>query len=177
MRRKSNSYGLALGAVLSALALSVLELSAIAPAGRWGLVAVAGLFPVAAVIATGIPVGLGVWAAAGLLGLLLLPDKLNAILYLLLFGLYPVVKSLLEQKATRWLAILGKLCFFNAVAAVLVLVFSELFLPVLPWEMSRKLHLIFLWGSVVFLVYDFGLSKLITFYIQRVGKGLGRGGK
>ncbi len=174
MRRRSKTFPLALGAILSALALGALWLSVLAPTGRWGLVAVAGLFPVAAVISLGWQGGLAVWAAAGLLGLLLLPDKLNGLLFVLFFGLYPVVKSFLERKTPRWLSLLGKLAFFNAAAAVLVLAFGGLFLPALPWDLTGRVYLVFLLGSAVFLVYDFGLTKLISFYIQRLGKTLGK---
>ncbi len=174
MKRRSKTFPLALGAILSALALGALWLSVLAPTGRWGLVAVAGLFPVAAVISLGWQGGLAVWAVAGILGLLLLPDKLNALLFVLFFGLYPVVKSILERKAPRRLSLLGKLLFFNAAVAVLVLAFGGLFLPALPWDLTGRMYLIFLLGSVVFLVYDFGLTKLISFYIQRLGKTLGK---
>lgn len=177
MKRRSKTFPIALGAILSALALGALWLSVLAPTGRWGLVAVAGLFPVAAVISLGWQVGLAVWAVAGLLGLLLLPDKLNGLLFSLFFGLYPVVKSLLERKTPRWLSVLGKLAFFNAAAGVLVWGFGGLFLPALPWDLTGRIYLVFLLGSAVFLVYDFGLTKLIAFYIQRMGKTLGKYGQ
>ena len=46
-----------------------------APSGGLGLTAAAGLFPVGAVIVAGRPAGLLCWAAASVLGLLLLPNK------------------------------------------------------------------------------------------------------
>lgn len=174
MTRRGKTYSLALGAMLSALALGTLALSAVAPTMRWGLVAVAGLFPVAAVLSLGLRGGLAVWAVAGSLGLLMVPDKLNALLFLLFFGLYGVVKSLLERRLPRWPAVVCKLVFFNAVAGALLLAFDRLFLPVLPAILQERLYLLFLLGSVVFLVYDLGLSKLIAFYVQRMGKALFR---
>lgn len=174
--RQSKTFPLALCAILSALALAILYLSCLAPTGRWALVAVAGLMPVAAVISLNWGGGAAVWVAAGLLGLLLLPDKLNAFLFALFFGPYGVVKSLLESKLPFWAALLGKLVFFNAALAVFFLAFSGLFLPVLPQWLTARSWLAFLLGSGVFLVYDFGLSKLIAFYIQRMGKDLHKHG-
>lgn len=170
--RRSKTFPMALCAIFSALALAALYLSCLTPTGRWALVAVAGLLPVAAVISLGCKGGLAVWAVAGILGLLLLPDKLNALLFALFFGPYGVVKSLLERKLPRWSALLGKLVFFNAVLAVFFLAFAKLFLPVLPeWLMTRA-WLGFVLGSAVFVVYDFGLTKLIAFYVRRMGKNL-----
>lgn len=174
--RKSKTFPLALCAILSALALAVLYLSCLTPAGRWAMVAVAGLLPVAAVISLGAPGGAAVWVVVGLLGLLLLPDKLNALLFALFFGPYGVAKSLLERKLPFWAALLGKLAFFNAILAVFFLAFSKLFFPVLPAWLATRSWLVFLLGSIVFVVYDLGLSKLIAFYIQRMGKGLHKHG-
>ncbi len=174
--RRSKTFPLALCAILSALALAVLYLSCLTPTGRWALVAVAGLFPVAAVISLNWGGGAAVWAVAGLLGLLLLPDKLNALLFALFFGPYGVVKSLLERKLPRWAALVGKLVFFNAVLAVVFFAFAKLLLPTLPEWLSDRSWLVFLLGSGVFVVYDFGLTKLIAFYVQRMGKDLHKHG-
>ena len=168
--KTGKTFSLTLGAILSALSLAVLYLSCLAPTGRWGLVAGAGLFPVAAVISLGCRGGLAVWAVAGLLGLLLLPDKLNALLFALFFGPYGVAKSLLERKLPRWAAYLGKLAFFNAVLAVFSLALAQLFFPVLPQWLAQRGWLVFPLGSAVFLVYDLGLTRLIAFYVQHVGK-------
>ncbi len=178
MKRRSPLFPLALDAVLTALSLAALYLSAVIPTGRWGTAAVAGLFPMAAVISLGVGDGLKVWGATGLVGALILPDKLNAVLYLLLFGLYPVVKSLLERRGprSRWVCLLVKLCWFNAVAAVLVLVFRGLFLPVLPEALAERLYLVFLLGSAVFVGYDAGLSGLAALYARRVDRALDREG-
>ena len=77
----------ALVGVLSALSLVFLYASALVPTGQMGVVAVAGLLVAAAVVSGGLSAGFLCYGATGLLGLLLLPDKANALLYLLFFGL------------------------------------------------------------------------------------------
>ena len=77
----------ALVGVLAALSLIALYLSAVSPTARMGIVAIAGLFPAGAVVSAGLKAGFFCYGAAGLLGLLLVPDKANALLYLLFFGL------------------------------------------------------------------------------------------
>ena len=73
----------ALVGVLAALSLIALYLSAVSPTARMGIVAIAGLFPAGAVVSAGLKAGFFCYGAAGLLGLLLVPDKANALLYLL----------------------------------------------------------------------------------------------
>ena len=157
----------ALGGVLAALSLLLLYLATLLPSGRIGMVAVAGLVPAAGVVSGGLAAGFLCYGAAGLLGLLLLPDKGCALLYAIFFGLYPMVKSAVERLRKLPLELLLKLAFFNAVLAILLFGFSSLLFPMLPEFLHSPLP-IFLVGNVVFLLYDFGFSKLITYYAARI---------
>lgn len=170
MSRRSSSKGafrVALGGVLTALSLLLLYLAALAPSGRLGVVALAGLVPAVGVISGGLATGIFCYAACGILGLLLLPDKGCALMYMILLGLYPVLKSLIERLRNLVLELALKLVFFNAVLSVLVFGFSTLLFPFLP-QLLQKPLLIYLVGNAVFLVYDFGISKLLTYYAARL---------
>lgn len=170
MRNRRFSKGAsrtALGGVLAALSLVLLYISTLLPSGRIGMVAVAGLVPAAGVISGGLAAGFLCYGAAGLLGLLLLPDKGCALLYAIFFGLYPMVKSLIERLRRLPLELLLKLAFFNVVLAILLFGFSAVLLPFLPELLNSPLP-IFLAGNVAFLLYDFGFSKLITYYAARI---------
>ena len=101
----------------------MLWLACITPTGRLGVTAAAGLFPISAVLLAGRGAGLLCWAAASVLGLLILPDKGVALMYLCFMGLYPVVKSRLEQCASRPLEWVGKLACFNGALTLLWVVF------------------------------------------------------
>lgn len=157
----------ALGGVLAALSLLLLFAATLLPSGRIGMVAVAGLVPAAGVISGGLATGFLCYGAAGLLGLLLLPDKGCALLYAIFFGLYPMVKSAIERLRKLPLELLLKLAFFNGVLAILLFGFSALLFPLLP-ELLRSPLPIFLAGNVAFLLYDFGFSKLATYYAARI---------
>lgn len=166
-RRNKSASRVALGGVLAALSLLLLYLGCMMPTGRMGMVAVAGLVPAAGVVSGGLAAGFLCYGAAGLLGLLLLPDKGCALLYLLFFGLYPMVKSLIERLRKLPVELLLKLVFFNGVLAVLWFGFSALLFPMLPEFLHSALP-VFLAGNGAFLVYDYGFSKLITYYASRV---------
>lgn len=174
MNRSTNARKagkLALCAMLTALSLVVLTLAAAAPSGRLGLTAVAGLFPAAAVVSYGLPAGLLCYAGTALLGLLLLADKTIALLYLLFFGLYPMVKGAVERLRRLPLELVLKLFFFNLMYTVVLRGFSGL-LAGYFFLADRALAVVYLTGNVVFLLYDFGFSKVIGFYCQRVEKVL-----
>lgn len=170
MRRQSASKGafrIALGGLLTALSLLLLYLASLAPSGRLGVVALAGLVPALGVISGGLATGFFCYAASGVLGILLLPDKGCALMYLIFLGSYPVLKSLIERLRKLALELVLKLVFFNAVLSVLVFGFSTLLFPFLP-QLLQKPLLIYLVGNAVFLVYDFGVSKLLTYYAARI---------
>ena len=118
-RFSSKAGRTALGGVLAAGSLAVLWLACVTPTGRLGVAAAAGLFPIGAVLLAGRGAGFLCWAAASVLGLLILPDKGVALMYLCFMGLYPVVKSRLEQCASRPLEWVGKLACFNAALTLL----------------------------------------------------------
>lgn len=169
---KGRSRTIAFGGIFAALSLVMLYLACITPSGKVGLAAVAGLFPVGALLAAGKTAGYFSWLASGLLGLLMLPDKGIALLYLLFLGGYPVLKNNIEAKRKAPLEICAKLLYFNAVLLIMCFLFSGLFLAEGFSWMQDKPWLILLLGNLVFAVYDVGLTKLITVTLHR-----GRGGK
>ena len=133
------------------------------------MVAVAGLVPAAAVISGGVGAGFLCYGATALLGLLLLPDKGCALLYALFFGLFPMVKYAVERLRKLPVELMLKLAFFNLILVIFLFVFSTLLFPLLPELMRTPLPLFGI-GNVVFLIYDYGFSKLITYYASRIRK-------
>ena len=99
---------------------------------------------------------------ASVLGLLLTPRKLIAAAYVLLFGLYPIVKYLIECRLPVFTQLSGKLAYFNIVLVLAaVLVSCGLFPQV---QMPGIFRLAGLWiaANIGFIVYDIGLSKVIA---------------
>lgn len=161
----------ALCGILAALSLLFLGIACVLPSGRLGFAAVAGIFPACAVMAGGLPFGFFCWAAAGVLGVLLLPDKWTAVLYLIALGLYPVVKSAIERLRKLPAEWLLKLLFFNGVLTVLWVPFRSFFLPGLP-EFVHVGWVLYVVGNVIFVIYDIGLSRLLTTLFRHLRKGL-----
>ena len=172
MRRKGAAGKVAYPAVLSALALILVYLGSIAPTGSWGIVAAAGLLPAAAVISVGLRAGFLCWAAAAVLAFLLAPDKLCALLFGVLFGLYPMVKFLVEQLRKKPLEYALKLAFFNAAFTVACLTMAGAVTASLPQALGGSMWVLYTAANVVFLLYDYGFSKLIGLYINRIQRAI-----
>lgn len=170
---KRRAFSVACPAVLGGISLALLLAASVAPAGRWGLTAAAGLGPCGAVASVGVPAGLLCWGGVSLLALLLIPDRLCALMFAVLFGLYPVVKALAERlgRPAAWAV---KLAFFNA-AFTLLAFFADLLLlegtPGLPAPLWAGIYLA---ANGIFYVYDLGLTRLICFYLARVDRALRR---
>ena len=172
MRRRGAAGKVAYPAVLSALALVLVYLASMAPTGSWGIVAAAGLLPAAAVISVSLTAGFSCWAAAAVLAFLLVPDKLCALLFGVLFGLYPMVKSLVERLRKKPLEYALKLAFFNAAFTVIYLTMAAAVAASLPRVLGSSLWVLYGLANVVFIMYDYGFSKLIAFYIARVQRAI-----
>lgn len=157
----------ALNGVLTALSVVLLYVASMAPSGRMGLAAVAGLVPACAVISGGLGAGALCYGATAILGLLLAPGKDAAILYCLFFGLYALVKAGVERLRRLPAEWALKLLFFNGLLSVFLFGLSSVFFASLPLE-DLPLWIIYPAGNVVFVIYDLGFSKLIGFYLKRV---------
>ena len=159
---------LTLCALFSALAFIVLYITSILPTGQLGFIAAASLFVAAAVIEVGHAAGVYVFAVSSALALLLIPGRAIPLLYISFFGYYPILKSLTERIKSLALQWALKLLVFNASLTLLWFVIKEL---VFDYS-GANIHiaLIYLGGSVVFTLFDYGFSKAIWFYTKRISK-------
>lgn len=172
MRRKNAAVKVAYPAILGALAVILVYAASMVPTGQWGVVALAGLLPGLAVISVGMRAGFLCWAGASILSLLLAPDKFCALLFTALFGLYPMVKSAAEKPRKRFLEYTVKLLFFNAVFTGLYLTMMGALVASLPAPLGDSLWALYPAANIVFVLYDYGFSKLIAVYISRVQRAV-----
>lgn len=115
------------------------------------------------------------WAAVSLLSLIVVPNKAAAIIYTVFFGYYPVLKAVLESKTPRAVEYIIKVLTFSVVMSFsyfLMVKFMGID-PDLPDFLGKwAIPAIALLGIIAFLLYDYALSKLITFYCLRLSSKL-----
>ena len=99
-----------------------------------------------------------------ILSFLFVTDKSVALMYLLMFGLYPIFKSFAESARTVVFEYALKFLFCNAMLALLYfLVQAFAALPVFPdIPFVYPIALVFL--NAAFFIYDLGFSKLVSLY-------------
>lgn len=163
------SKKVAFGAVVAALSLVCMLLTAVLPVGTYALPCFAGILLVIIVMEFGVPWAIGVYAGVSVLSFLLVSDKEAALYYTLILGIYPILKSFFERIKVRWLSFALKLLYFNifAVAAYYISIFL-LSIPVESFELfGFNMPLVFLlMGNVVFVVYDLCVTRLIILYLN-----------
>ena len=162
-----------LSALLSALTIIFMYISSVWPTGRLGLIALSSLFSAAAVCEAGVLPGVYVYIISCALGLLLIPDKSAPLLYILFFGFYPVVKSLIERVKGAPLQWILKLLVFNISFTVIWFLLRKLIFE--SSDNPPGILLLYLGGNIVFALFDYGFSKVIWLYIDRVSKYTNKG--
>lgn len=163
---KKSTKSLALSGVLAAVSVALVYFSALIPAGRISLLALAGLVPALAVIHGDLHYGIMVYVAAAVLSALLVPVKGCVAAYVLLFGHYAVLKSLFERAPTRLIEWLMKLAMFNFLLTALVFGMRALFLQTVNLD-SFVIWIVYVVGNAVFVIYDIAYSMLIMTYNNR----------
>lgn len=108
------------------------------------------------------------WITIGLLSLMLVSDLEESLMFLGLFGWYPVLRNSL-QRLPPVLRVASKLLIFNAAVIVLELF---LLLVLVPGSMGTVLTVLLLvLGNAAFLVYDAAIPKfegLAARYFKRI---------
>ena len=169
-RKVFSARDAAVSAVLAALGTVLLYLAGVAPTARIALAAAAGLLPAIAVLTAGIPAGFGVYVVTAVLSLLLVPSKGAALVYTVLLGHYPMIKSLAERMHSRVLEWLIKLSVFNLLLTVLMLTANALLFAFLA--VNWAVWVVYAVGNAAFIVYDIGFSGLIALFISKFGRYL-----
>lgn len=156
-------------AMMAALA-SALMLTSYFPYLTYAIPAVAGLFMMVVVIETDIKWATVTYIASAII-VFIMAEPEAKMLYVLFFGYYPIVKSLLERLRSRVAEYLLKFLVFNASVIVAYLLMSEL-LGISINEMGgfgKYTALVMLAaGNIVFPIYDIAVAQVARFYIVRV---------
>lgn len=158
-----------MGALIAALSLVLMLLTGVLPFGTYALPCFAGILLAVIVIEFSVWWALGVYFAVSVLSFLICTDKEAVLYYVLILGIYPVLKSLFERIRLKWLSFGVKILYFNAMAVAAF--FISIKLMGIPEEsfslFGYNLPLLFLGvGNVVFVIYDICATRLIANYLN-----------
>ncbi len=171
----SQSSKTALGGIVTALSV-VLLIPTVLGVFTYALPAFAGMLIMFCVIELDKKWAFGIYAATSLLGLLLVPNKEAVVYYIAFFGYYPILKAILESKVPRVVEYILKFIIFNVsvlfATFLLVKVFGMPLSQVLGTEgetafwVKYAAPIMLALGNVVFILFDFSLTNLVTAYLK-----------
>ena len=158
--------------IITALCTLLMFLTGLIPIGTYALPALAGILMIPIVIEMGAAWAWPVYIASSLLSLLLAGDKEAAVLLVVFFGYYPILKSIFER-ARRVLSYLLKFAVFNG--SMVLGYFLSIWVLGVPKDsfivFGVNLPAAFLIaGNIVFILYDYAVSALVATYFQRFHK-------
>ena len=163
---------IALGGVLVALTTIVLYLAAFLPISTLAILTIASSIIPICIIRSDVQTAIFVYIASSLIAFFLVPINISS-LYFIFFGVLGKEK----------LEILFKLLFFNVVFIVGFLIMQNILginvitgLEAMIFKFfdssSKTIAIIILWiiAQPVFLIYDYAMTMIITFYMERIHK-------
>ncbi len=171
---------LTVGALLSALGVAIIALGGVIEIFDLTVAALASFLCVFAVIELGGIYPWLIYAVTSVLSIILIPTNIGAWCYALFFGYFAIVKEKLEGKLKKPIAWVIKMLIGNAAFAILLfgfgtitygtgLGFAELVNKVFETDAGTAMAVVvILMVEAVFVVYDFALTTIITFYIRKL---------
>ena len=161
--RSGETKKLTQSAVVTAMAVLLNCAASVFSTMSYTIIAVSGLLTAYLVSECGLRYAALSYVAASVLCVVLSPDKSCALLFVLLFGAYPIAKSTIEKRARPALALLIKLVYANILLVVVYLLFTRIFLAEPPGNI-----LVYIVGFLIynfaFVAYDVCMTKLISLY-------------
>lgn len=108
------------------------------------------------------------YIASCILGFLLTFNKIELITYIVFFGLYSIIKHILEIKINnKTMLFAAKILYFN-IAIIIMYLAVKLFIPFnLAWWMILA-------AQILFIIYDYAFMIFITSYINNIKPKLKR---
>lgn len=171
------SFKVSFGGIIGALSFTLMLLTSIIPFGTYAFPAFAGMLLVCVVIELGYSWAFVVYGVVSALSLLFLTDKEAALIYVAFLGFYPIIKGLIEKHCKKLLQYIIKYIVFNI--SMIAVFYLSIFVFSIPKEsfsiFGVYLPLVFLAiGNIVFIVYDYCVSKIVTIYLIKIHKLLAK---
>jgi hypothetical protein len=167
MKDKSlDTKKIALNGILGALAVICLLLATVLPTNRLSFYALSSFFIAVSIIESGARAGWIFYMATSLLALIIIPDKLGIVPYVVFFGLYGLVKFYIEKLDKIIIEYILKFVYFNICAGIAMLTVSKL----LELELSVKLPwwLLIIALEIIFIIYDIVYTLFINYYRDKL---------
>jgi len=160
------SRRLALAGIFTALCVVVLFIGSVFQTLDLSAAAFGSIIILIAFIEIGKKWAMGVYLAASLLSLLLLPYKTPAAVFALFSGFYPIIKEPLNRIKPMWLSYTARIACFNV--CLLILAFGAVKLGLTTEITKGIIWTMFALCNLTFIVFDFALERISVTYAVRI---------
>lgn len=150
--------------ILIAFTLAVLYATSIIPISTLSVLTIASCLIPICIIRTTIKNGFLVYVASSLLSLFIIPINIS-ISYIFFFGIYGIIKYYIEKIHKLHYEILLKLFIFNILALIAYFIISNFISNII---LSYPLYLIFILAQIIFIIYDYALTLIISIYLNKI---------
>lgn len=167
---KEKSVKASFGGISAALSIIIMSVFSIFPSMTYAAPVICGIFITIAVIEFNSKFAFAVYFAVSVLSVMVVPNKESAVFYALFFGIYPILKGIIESKTKGAVSWIIKYLFFNIAIIIGYLICAKLLnIPYDEIGVFGKFTLLFLWGSgnVSFLIYDIAFTRIVTLYVYK----------
>lgn len=159
------SIKVAYGGVLLALNVILLTLTNIIPVNTLFIMGLASLLVSIVIMEWGFKSGIAFYIGSVALGFIVMASKSQWIVYSLTFGMYGIVKYLIEKDRSIYIEYLMKLVFANIMIVILYFILRTIvYIPINI--------IIVVSFEVAFIIYDYVYSSFIDYYNNRLRKML-----
>ena len=162
---------IAMCGMMAALSVVVMALGAALGLGMYVSPMIAGICLIPVGNAYGKKYQTMLWIAVSILCFILVPNIEENLMYLCLFGCYPIIRPYF-QKLPNGIRFVAKLAFFTVVFAGLELLIMSVLVPE-TMGVGMMIALIVL-GDVTFMMYDFVLPRAELLLSKRLGNFIKR---
>lgn len=173
---------ISLGGILIALTTIVLYSTSILPISTLAILTVASSIIPIAIIRSNVKTSIFVYIGSSLIAFFLVPINIS-LLYFIFFGVYGIVKYFIERMRKYNIEVIYKLLFFNVAFIIGFIIMKYILginvvsgLEVIVIKIfnntTKVISVVLLWlvAQPIFLVYDYAMTMIITFYMERIHK-------
>lgn len=162
------SKKLARSAILLAIMMIFIYLRTIIPGYQLAFYFLASLTPGIVIIEYGLKQGIIFTIASFILSLLMPTDKISLLLFYSFFGIYAIIKFLIEKISSKIFILAVKLLYFSAVFFVNMLFAAKIAGIVPEIMLEYNIWIVFAVAITVFILYDIMYSSFSDFYIHKI---------
>lgn len=166
-KNKMNSKKMAISGLLLSLCVATLFFQTVLPIANYTIYIISSLFIGIVIIEIGVSYATLFYLASCILSLLIVPNKVFLIPYIIFFGFYGLAKFSIEKIRKIYLEIILKLLLFNGISGLSILLikdflFQSIKIPDFP------LIIVIIGLEIGFLAYDYFYTLFIDFYNKRI---------